>query len=74
MSWKVFKVTPKRTIKRNGLVLTPDMEVTVTTKHYTGSPFNNGAQELKEAYMRIYDFDYKKAGCTLSDFDYQPLG
>lgn len=27
---KVFQVTPKRTIRRNGQVLTPDMSLTVT--------------------------------------------
>ena len=51
MSWKVFRIKPKRIVKRNSLVLTPDMEVTVTTKQYQNSPFDNGAQEVKAMYM-----------------------
>ena len=74
MSWKVFRVTPKRTVKRNGQVLTPDMAVTGTTKQYQNSPFDNGAQEVKDMYMHIYGFDYRKACCTLNDFTYKPLG
>ena len=60
---KVFKVTPKRIKRSNGLVLTPDMSVIVTTQQHMSSPFNNGAKELKEVYMRIYGFDYQKACC-----------
>ena len=71
---KVFRVTPKRIKRINGLVLTPDMAVIVTTKSHTTSPFNNGATELKEVYMRIYGFDYHKANCTKSDFDIEVLG
>ena len=71
---KVFRVTPKRIKRVNGLVLTPDMTVVVTTKQHMSSPFNNGAQELKEVYMRIYGFDYKKANCTQADFDWEVLG
>ncbi len=36
---KVFRVTPKRVKKTNGTVLTPEMEVTVTTQQYTADPF-----------------------------------
>ena len=71
---KVFKVTPKRIKRANGLVLTPDMCVTVTTQQHVNSPFNNGARELKEMYMRIYGFDYQKANCTQADFDWEVLG
>ncbi len=71
---KVFEVTPKRAIRRNGQVLTPDMTITVTTRSQTNSPFNNGAMELKEVYMRIYGFDYKKACCSSADFTYEVLG
>ena len=73
MSWKVFRIKPKRIVKRNSLVLTPDMEVTVTTKLYQNSPFDNGAQEVKAMYMHIYGFDYKKACCTPNDFTFKPL-
>lgn len=70
---KVFRVTPKRIKRTNGQVLTPEMEVTVTTKMYTSDPFYNGAQEVKDMYMRIYGFDYKKACCNKSDFDCKAL-
>ena len=71
---KVFKIIPKRVKRVNGTILTPDMIVIVTTKMHTTDPFYNGAQEIKEAYMRIYGFDYKKACCYKSDFDYEPVG
>lgn len=41
-------------------LLTPEMEITVTTKSYTCDPFYNGAKEIQEQYMRMYQFDYKK--------------
>lgn len=71
---KVFKITPKRIKRTNGQVLTPDMEVTVTTRMHTNDPFYNGAQEIQEAYMRIYGFDYKKSCCQKYDFDFKVLG
>ena len=71
---KVFKIIPKRVKRVNGIVLSPDMVVIVTTKMHTTNPFYNGALEIKEAYMRIYGFDYKKACCYPSDFDFEPIG
>lgn len=71
---RVFKVTPKRTKRTNGTVLTPEMTVTVTTQMHTTTPFYNGAKELAEAYMRIYGFDYKKACCNANDFEFEVLG
>ena len=70
---KVFKIRPKRIKRVNGTVLTPDMEVIVTTRIYTQNPFYNGAAEIREQYMRIYGFDYKKACCYPSDFEYEKL-
>ena len=70
---KVFRVTPKRVKKTNGTVLTPEMEVTVTTQQHTTDPFYNGAKEIKEAYMRLYGFDYKKACCCIDDFEFKKL-
>ena len=58
---RVFRVIPKRIKRTNGQVLTPDMSVVVTTETQATSLFTNGAQELKEAYMRLYGFDYQKA-------------
>ena len=66
---KVFKVTPKKVKRANGEVLSPDMEVVVTTASHCNSPFDNGAKELREMYMRLYGFDYRKANCTKADFD-----
>lgn len=63
---KVFRIRPKRIKRTNGTVLTPDMEVTVTTRMHTNDPFYNGGQEVAEMYMRIYGFDYKKPAATKS--------
>jgi hypothetical protein len=50
------------------------MQVTVTTLQHTNDPFYNGAKEIKEAYMRIYAFDYQKACCNKNDFQVETLG
>lgn len=71
---KVFQITPKRIKSSNSTVLTPEMSVTVTTKQHVSNPFYNGAKEIKEAYMRIYSFEYQKACCMQSDFEFQVLG
>lgn len=71
---RVFQVVPKRIKRSNGTVLTPEMAVTVTTVHHTTDPFCNGAKEIKEAYMRLYGFDYSKACCSKGDFEYKVLG
>lgn len=65
---KVFKVIPKRIKRTNGTVLSPEMSVTVTTLQHTNDPFYNNAKEIKDAYMRIYAFDYQKACCNKNDF------
>lgn len=70
----VFKVWPKRTKRVNGQVLTPEMEIIVTTKIYTSNPFCNGAKEIQEQYMKMYQFDYQKSCCNSSDFEYKKLG
>ncbi|HHV85047.1 MAG TPA: hypothetical protein GXX42_04395 [Petrimonas sp.] len=70
---KVFKVTPKRVKKVNGTVLTPEMSITVTTLQHTNDPFYNGAKEIKEAYLRLYRFDYQKACCSKNDFNFVKL-
>lgn len=70
---KVFRITPKRVKRTNGTVLTPEMVVTVTTLQHTTDPFYNGAKEIKEAYKRIYAFDYEKACCYKSDFKVERL-
>lgn len=70
---RVFKVTPKKIKRVNGTVLTPEMEVTITTQLHTSNPFYNGAKEIKEAYMRLYGFDYQKACCSNNDFTFKAL-
>lgn len=66
-----IRVTPKRIKRTNGTVLTPDMAV--TTAIPTTNPFNNGAKEIRETYLRLYNFDYAKACCNQNDFDYKGL-
>lgn len=70
---KVFRITPKSVRRVNGTVLTPEMTVVVTTKQHTLDPFYNVAEEVQEAYMRMYGFDYKKAGCCKSYFTFERL-
>ena len=55
------------------LVLTPEMVIIVTIPMHVSNPFSNGAKEIKETYMRICQFDYKKANCYPSDFEYVAL-
>lgn len=70
---RVSKVMSKRVKRVNGTVLTPEMEIVMTTKIGTSNPFYNGAQEIKDTHMRIYGFDYKKACCGQSGFNYVVL-
>lgn len=70
---RVFRITPKRIKRSNGMVLTPEMSITVTTRLHTTTPFYNGTVEIKEQYMRMYQFDYKKACCSANDFEYEKL-
>lgn len=53
---RVFRVTPKRVKRTNGTVLTPEMEVTVTTQSHTSDPFYNGAKEVKGKHSINYKF------------------
>lgn len=70
---KVFQIIPKRIKRVNSTVLTPEMVVTVTTLSHTNTPFYNGAKEVQEAYMYLYGFDCKKAGCSVNDFEFKKL-
>ena len=70
----VFRVRPMRVKRANGQVLTPDMEITVTTQSHTSDPFYNGAKEIQEPYMRMYQFDYKKSNCSKYDFEFMKIG
>ena len=66
-------LTPKWIKWTNGLVLTLEMSIIVTTRQPCTTPFYNGAEEIKEQYMRIYGFDYKKACCSANDFEFEKL-
>ena len=70
---KVFRITPKAVRRSNGTVLTPEMSVVVTTRQHTLDPFYNGAEEIQEAYMRLYGFDYKKANCNKGYFTFEGI-
>ncbi|MDD3077340.1 MAG: DUF6140 family protein [Proteiniphilum sp.] len=70
---KVFRITPKRVKRTNGTLLTPDMVITVTTLQHTNNPFYNGAKEIKEAYLRLFRFDYQRANCNKNDFEVEQL-
>ena len=39
----------------------------------TSDPFYNGAKEIQEQYMRMYQFDYKKSCCSKFDFEFKQL-
>ena len=70
---KAFRITPKRIKRTNGQVLTPELSIIVTTRSHTATPFYNGAKEIQEQYMRMFQFDYNKACCSASDFEYEKL-
>ena len=70
---RVFRITPKHIKRSNGTVLTPEMTITVTTLSHTTTPFYNGAVEIKEQYMRMFQFDYNKACCSANDFEYEKV-
>ena len=65
---KVFRITPKRTKRVNGQVITPEMVITVTTRQHCLNPFYNGAVEVQEQYMRMYQFDYKSTFFRKNNF------
>ena len=49
------------------------MSKVFTTRQHCTNPFYNGAVEVKEQYMRMYNFDYKKACMSVGDFTYEAL-
>ncbi|MBR5043595.1 MAG: hypothetical protein IKX67_10230 [Bacteroidales bacterium] len=74
MIGKTFRVWPKKTIRRSGLVIVPDMVVIVTTQYYAPTPFYRGIDEVREVFQNIYRVDIKKMGCCSGDFNYTVLG
>ncbi len=69
----VFRVWPKRVIRSNGQVLTPEQAIIVTVPGNPYTPFANGAKEIKAELLRLYNFDYKKADCKPNDFNFKKL-
>lgn len=70
---KLFKVAPKRAQKTNGVYISPEMSVVVTTKNHTTDPFYNGGVEVKEAFMHMYGIDIKKGNYYKGDFIFKAL-
>ena len=68
---KVFRITPKRIKRSNGLVLTPEMSIIVTTRSHASTPFYNGAEEIKEQYMRIYGSEVFRQQYAYVENDYK---
>lgn len=50
---RVFAVCPKRVKRTNGQVLTPDMEITVTTLQYTSDPFYRGEGDTRAVHAYV---------------------
>ena len=71
---RVFQITPKCIKHVNDTVLTPEMVVNVEVPNQITNPFYSDAYEVREAYMRVYGFDYEKAGCTPTDFNFSEIG
>ena len=46
---KVFRITPKRTKRVNGQVITPEMVITVTTRQHCLNPFTTGRLRLRSS-------------------------
>ena len=70
---RVFRITPKRTKRTNGTVLTPDMVITVTTRQHTTDPFYNGAVEIQEQYMRMFQFIVYYGTCKFQTMGWKQL-
>ena len=70
---KAFRVWPKKTKRLAGQVIAPAMVVTVVTQYHQPSPFSLGLDEVRAAYLRIYNIDIKKMGCISGDFNYELL-
>ena len=71
---RCFIITPKCTKDVNGQLLTPEMVVNIEVPNQITDPFYLDAYEVREAYLSLYNFDYKKAGCTAADFTFSETG
>ena len=58
-----FVITTKRANNTNGIRIEPGMQVKVVTNSFSNPVTNNGGQLVIDAFMRMYGFDIKKAGC-----------
>ena len=58
----LFRITVKKKVRTNGIILDPGMQVEVVTQSYNDPIHTNGGQVVVDAFMRIYGVDIKKAG------------
>jgi len=70
---KIFKIRPRVEKHTTNSVLYPYMEVMIETKRNTSDPLKYGFDEVKEAYVKRYDFDIDKEGCGPDDFAWGAL-
>lgn len=70
---KFFKVRPRVTKQTNNDVLYSHMEVVVETKRNTSNPLKYGFDEIKEAYIKRFNFDIDKEGCGPDDFAWDEI-
>lgn len=58
----LFRITVKKKVRTNGIILDPGMQVEVVTQSYNDPVHTNGGQVVADAFMRIYGVDIKNAG------------
>jgi hypothetical protein len=64
----LYKATLKRTSTVNGVRMEKGMSVNVVTK-YTSNPLTiNGGEDVREAFLRIYGIDLRKAWALSSSY------
>ena len=71
----LFRITVKRPVRTNGVILDPGMQVEVVTQSYNDPVHTNGGQCVADAFMRIYGVDVKRAGALNTIYlDVQRVG
>ena len=71
----LFRITVKRSVRTNGIILDPGMQVEVVTQSYSDPVHTNGGQPVADAFMRIYGVDIKRAGALNTIYlDVQRIG
>lgn len=71
----LFRITVKKPVRTNGIILDPGMQVEVVTQSYNDPVHTNGGQCVADAFIRIYGIDIKRAGALSTIYlDVQRLG